>query len=720
MTTPNAAQILVVDDEPVMRTIAQSVLSQHQFIVTVCASAEEALERISSGYVPDLVILDLLMPGLNGFETCRLLRQQLRFRHLPIIMMTALDDQESIDNAYRSGATDFITKPLNVPLLPYRVRYLLRSSTAIKDVVENETALLNTQRIARLGNWSMDKNGVVFAASTQYLEIVGESLLPIGLLQFFQRVHHEDHDALLTNRLQLASGRSYQMDYRMRSQTRADRWYHVHERAFPEFDEQGVYQGATGYIQDITERVVNEERIRDLAWHDQVTGLNNRDRLTELLERELAADRQNKHFALLFIQIVNLPELSKVFGQDLVDSSVKALATRLRETLRRPRLQADCLESCIDANMTRAAKLARYDENAFVIAMPDGENVKAMHCFAKMLHEALTESMVLLGQEFFFKVQIGIARYPQDASEIQSLMRRAMLVARNASTNDAKGPVSFFAPQHDQVASHRMALERGLHIALEQGNQLTPYFQPKFSAQTGEIQGAEVLLRWKHPELGMISPAHFIPLAEEIGLIHSISEWLIGNVCERVADWQAWNQNIGRLSLNLSASSFFQKNLLQFLDEVLSRTGISASQIVIELTESILIQNIETASRVIAGLRERGMRVSLDDFGTGFSSLGYLNRFNIDEIKIDRSFIIDLERHSKEGALVEAIIKLGHALGLEVVAEGVENERQAELLRAMGCDTFQGYLYAQPMTAEDFLKFHLDNGPESFLERTQP
>jgi EAL domain-containing protein (putative c-di-GMP-specific phosphodiesterase class I) len=281
-----------------------------------------------------------------------------------------------------------------------------------------------------------------------------------------------------------------------------------------------------------------------------------------------------------------------------------------------------------------------------------------------------------------------------------------MLVALHAASNNGS-PVSFFDPKHDHDAAQRLVLERGLRAALDQGGQLRPYFQPKVSAATGKIIGAEVLLRWQHPVLGFITPDRFIPLAEKVGLIHPISEWLIGHVCELISDWLAMRQEVGTISINLSAESFFQRSLIQFIDEVLVRTGVPANQLIIELTESVLMQNADTAHHVIDDLRERGIRISLDDFGTGFSSLGYLSRFSIDEIKIDRSFVSDLETEDKNRALVQAIITLGTALGLKVVAEGVETRQQADLLRQMGCDIFQGFFFARPMPAEDFISFQL-------------
>ncbi|KXB32070.1 hypothetical protein AT959_03135 [Dechloromonas denitrificans] len=693
-------RILIVDDEPVMRTITQTVLAQHEFEVSVAESAEEALQLMQAGEVPDLVLLDVLMPGINGFEMCRLLRHQDRFQHLPIIMLTALDDQASIDQAYRCGATDFITKPLNMPLLPHRVRYLLRSARTYKELIDSQKILINTQHIAQLGNWEMDGRGTVIAASRQYLDIIGAADVPVDAARLFGRVHHEDQAMLRKARASLQAGRAYRLDYRLRSLNDDNECFHVHETAFPTLDEQGGVCGSSGFTQDITQRVAQEERIRKLAWHDGVTGLNNRSRLIELLERDIEGASEPQYMAALFIHIDSLRDISSVSGQEVADAAMKVLAGRLKGVLETP-------PSCCSGLRCHAqsAKLARYDEQSFVIVLPGSQGREQLHCFADAIVGVIAQPMVLLGEEFLIRTSIGIAFYPEDGADTHELLRRAMLVATHAANPEEHALVNFFDPQHDREAAQRMILERSLRQAVEQGGQLQPYFQPKISAGSGELVGAEVLLRWQHPEMGMVSPVNFIPLAEESGLIHPISEWLLDVVCRQLADWLADGQALASVSINLSAESFFERGLVELIDEALARHGIPPGLLIVELTESVLMRDAEAARRVIDALRALGVRIALDDFGTGFSSLGYLNRFAIDEIKIDRSFITDLASDRTERALVQAVIDLGHALGLKVVAEGVETAEQAALLRRMGCDIFQGFLFARPMPAAEFIAF---------------
>lgn len=699
------AHILIVDDDALTRNTTRAFLDKHGYAVTAVDSAEAAFTLLNDDYLPDLLLLDVIMPGIDGFETCRMLRHQPKYSHLPVIMLTALDDRESIDLAYRCGATDFITKPLNYPLLRHRMQYMLRSAGVLRDLYESQEALINTQHIALLGNWTMDAAGDIVTASRQYLDIIGAATSPVPEKRLFERVHREDRELLSTCRSQLATGRAYRLDYRLQAIGRDDLWLHVHERGFPFFDRRGNYEGANGFTQDITERVAQEERIRDLAWHDRVTGLNNRDRLLELIDRELNADRPGLRMSLLYIYVESLREIATVFGQGAADSAMREFASRLQAHLGNP--QAD-----LSTPLARAAKFGRHDEHSLVVVLPD-DDPGEIRRIAEQLHAALTRPVVLPGEDLLVRTHVGIACYPEDAPNGTELIRRARLVALHPGAGEDDF-IRFFDPDHEREAALRVGLERGLRAAMEQGGQLHPYFQPKISAATGEMVGAEVLLRWTHPDLGAVPPTQFIPVAEDSGLIHPISEWLIGEVCSLIGTWQPERATCN-ISVNLSAQSFFQRTLLQFIDAVLARTGVPPERLTIELTESVLMQDAEAAAEVIAGLRRRGLRVSLDDFGTGFSSLGYLNSFRIDEIKIDRSFVDHLVDDPTERALVQAIITLGHALGLEVVAEGVETREQAELLGSMGCDLLQGFLFARPMPAGEFAVFRLPDPTASPL-----
>jgi GGDEF domain-containing protein len=347
-------------------------------------------------------------------------------------------------------------------------------------------------------------------------------------------------------------GRPYRLDYRLRSTLEDDVWYHVHERGFPRFDERQQYIGAEGFTQDISERVAQEEKIRNLAWHDPVTGLNNRARAIELLDRD-AGQRDSLHqLSMVFIYLANLRDVQTVLGQEIADAAIRALAGRLKGMLEHPgedcRLDADCLQQ---------VKLARYDEHSLIATLPGELDKEKRDAFAHAIAVSLGRPLLLHGEEIVIKACIGIADYPEHADDYSELMRRAMLVAMQASSS-GDACVAYFDPQHDRAASHRMMLERQLRAALEQGGQLLPYFQPKLCARSGRLTGAEVLLRWQHPNWAW-SRRRVHSAGRGVRPDPPISEWLIGHVYDLLADWRAWGLDMGRISINLSADSLFEQ-----------------------------------------------------------------------------------------------------------------------------------------------------------------
>ncbi|MCK6386121.1 MAG: EAL domain-containing protein [Zoogloea sp.] len=688
----NEVRILVVDDEPVTRMITESVLAAQGFIVEAAESAEVALQLLADGFEPQVILLDVIMPGMSGYEACRRLRANPRFEHLPIVMLTALDDQKSIDEAYFSGATDFITKPLNMPLLPHRIRYLLRSAMTFQQLLESRETLINTQKIARLGDWELDGAGNLVNCAEQYRALLGIGRLPRPAAALLARVHQEDCAGLEAARSGLLQGFPYQLDYRVSAADGSV--VHLHEVGYPKPGAAGGY----GYTQDITQRVVAEEQVRRLAWYDPHSGLLNRSRIGELTAREMSGpEGRPLPLGLLFIQLSGLRKASLLMGQATADAALLVFCERLRQ------FAEGALVATVDGNLQslRRARLGRYDEADFLLALP-GELPRAgWQQLAERLLAEIAAPLEVDGEALLLAPSIGIARSPDDATEVQELIRCAMRSA-NLAAGDGAARIVFYDPAHDAEEASLHLLERQLRAAVDAGDQLQLYFQPKVDAVSGRPMGAEVLMRWFHPERGMVSPGEFIPLAERTGLIRPMTDWLLARTVEQIAAWRAAGLVPGKISINVSAHSFYGGGLVRHIDEVLVRNGVAGEQLFIEITESILMHDREAAVQVLSALRERHIGISVDDFGTGYSSLGYLQRFPVDEIKIDRSFVTDVDSKSGNQALVSAIVGLGRALGLSVVAEGVETDAQAARLRQLGCDVLQGFLYARPMPAEQF------------------
>ncbi len=688
----NEVRILVVDDEPVTRMITESVLAAQGFIVEAAESAEVALQLLADGFEPQVILLDVIMPGMSGYEACRRLRANPRFEHLPIVMLTALDDQKSIDEAYFSGATDFITKPLNMPLLPHRIRYLLRSTMTFQQLLESRETLINTQKIARLGDWELDGAGNLVNCAEQYRALLGIGRLPRPAAALLARVHQEDCAGLEAARSGLLQGFPYQLDYRVSAADGSV--VHLHEVGYPKPGAAGGY----GYTQDITQRVVAEEQVRRLAWYDPHSGLLNRSRIGELTAREMSGpEGRPLPLGLLFIQLSGLRKASLLMGQATADAALLVFCERLRQ------FAEGALVTTADGNLQslRRARLGRYDEADFLLALP-GELPRAgWQQLAERLLAEIAAPLEVDGEALLLAPSIGIARSPDDATEVQELIRCAMRSA-NLAAGDGAARIVFYDPAHDAEEASLHLLERQLRAAVDAGDQLQLYFQPKVDAVSGRPVGAEVLMRWFHPERGMVSPGEFIPLAERTGLIRPMTDWLLARTVEQIAAWRAAGLVPGKISINVSAHSFYGGGLVRHIDEVLARNGVAGEQLFIEITESILMHDREAAVQVLSALRERHIGISVDDFGTGYSSLGYLQRFPVDEIKIYRSFVTDVDSKSGNQALVSAIVGLGRALGLSVVAEGVETDAQAARLRQLGCDVLQGFLYARPMPAEQF------------------
>ena len=349
----------------------------------------------------------------------------------------------------------------------------------------------------------------------------------------------------------------------------------------------------------------------------------------------------------------------------------------------------------------RRARLGRYDEADFLLALPGELPRAAWQQLAERLLAEISAPLEVDGEALLLAPSIGIARSPDDATDVQELIRCAMRSA-NLAAGEGAARIVFYDPAHDAEEASLHLLERQLRAAIDSGDQLQLYFQPKVDAISGLPVGAEVLMRWPQPERGMVSPGEFIPLAERTGLIRPMTDWLLLRAVEQIAAWQAAGLEPGKISVNVSAHSFYGGGLVRHIDELLARSGVAGEQLFIEITESILMHDREAAVQVLSDLRERHIGISVDDFGTGYSSLGYLQRFPVDEIKIDRSFVIDVDSKAGNQALVSAIVGLGRALGLSVVAEGVETDAQAARLRQLGCDVLQGFLYARPMPVEQF------------------
>jgi diguanylate cyclase (GGDEF)-like protein len=423
-----------------------------------------------------------------------------------------------------------------------------------------------------------------------------------------------------------------------------------------------------------------DERIEYLASHDSLTDLPNRETFNGLLHEAIdEAHRHDRRFAVLFIDLDRFKVINDSLGHEAGDLLLLEVANRLRGALRATDV------------------VARLGGDEFVVILDQCGEIDGVQRIATALLTALAEPMELAGHECHTTASIGIAMYPTNGSDVQTLTKNADM-AMYLAKEDGKNGYRFFSKEVNTQSIERLSLESALRRALER-NQFTLNYQPKVDMETGQITGVEALLRWTHPDLGSISPAQFIPLAEETGLIVPIGRWVVKEACAQAMAWQRLGLLPVSMAVNLSPRQFVDEHLLQDVDEALAASGMSPVLLQLEVTESMMMRNVGRALKVLDAIQSRGIRLAIDDFGTGYSSMSLMKHFPIDTIKIDRSFVRDLPQDAEDQAIAQAIISMGKALGMTVVAEGVENAEQEAFLRAHGCDEMQGFLISKPVPA---------------------
>ncbi|APA69494.1 MULTISPECIES: putative bifunctional diguanylate cyclase/phosphodiesterase [unclassified Janthinobacterium] len=683
--SPPRGLVLVADDDPVMRLLMRQMLTQVGLDVIEAEDGVQALASYKhSG--PDLVMLDVDMPALDGFAVCREIRRQEVGGTVPIIMVTGGDELEAVTRAYEVGATDFISKPINWPILGHRVLYVLRASDAIARLriadAHNRAVLAAIPdtffRLNREGYYLDYEQGHDASAGFSIENCVGSHIRDVLPPEIAARLLDQAHAVLATQHIR-------SVDYTL---THGDSTRHFEARL--------VATGADevlGLVRDISERKRTEEQIRRLAYCDSLTGIPNRQAFLETLERELSRSKEHdKKFAVLFMDLDAFKRINDTLGHDVGDHLLKVVSERLRETIRPSDL---VLRAEHEFEPTSGgSNLARLGGDEFTILIPDLERVEDALNVAHRVKEAMRRPFMIESHEIFVTASIGISLYPEDGEDCNSLLKyadTAMYHAKNCGKNNAK---LYSSSLTMEIMSH-VKMEVGLRKAL-QNNELYLLYQPQIDVPSTQIVGVEALVRWRHPERGIISPTEFIPLAEETGLIVPIGEWVLRTACNQAKAWQSDGGRAIRMAVNLSAKQFKDENLMQIVLSVLADTGLDARLLELELTEGTLMDDARATMVTLEQLRGIGVYLSIDDFGTGYSSMNYLKRFDVRALKIDKSFIAGLPQDAENAAITRAIIAMAHGLKMVVVAEGVETDEQLLMLEEYGCDMAQGYFLGHP------------------------
>jgi diguanylate cyclase (GGDEF)-like protein len=560
--------VLVVDDDPMIRVLVTEALQQIGFVVEEAENGRQALDFLKRCQ-PDVVLMDMLMPQMDGFQACQAFRALPQGRHVPVLMMAGLDDIASIDHAFEAGATDFITKPLNYTILGHRVRYLLRTMQAFESARRSRKA-----------------------------------------------IHH-------------------------------------------------------------------------LAFYDALTNLPNRrlfgDRLLQAVE---SARRNSQLMGILFIDIDNFKRINDSFGHSVGDKLLRTVANQLLACLR----GSDSTSRELDEE---SISVARLGGDEFTVLLTHLEKAEDAARIARRIIDAVSVPFLMGIEEVVVTPSIGIAVFPYDGEGVEELVKNADTAMFHAKKN-GKNNYQFYTNSMSATAFDRLSMENALRKGLGHG-EFEVYYQPKIDLSANRVVGLEGLVRWNHPEMGLVSPADFIPLAEETGLIVPLGEWVLHVVCTQMRSWLDAGLEPLRVAVNLSACQFRQTMLRQRVKRMLHETGVAPELLELELTESVIMDDIQTSSILLRDLKEMGVHISMDDFGTGYSSLSMLKRLPLDTLKIDQSFVRDITTDPDDAAIVDAVISLAHSLRLRVIAEGVETSQQLDFLRSRGCDEVQGYLYSRPL-----------------------
>jgi len=686
--------VLIIDDDPLIRILAREALEKECFEVQESSDGDHALSVFSETQ-PDIVLLDVMLPGIDGFTVCRQIREHPEGGNTPILMMTGLDDVESIKEAYESGATDFISKPFNWLVLGYRVQYMLRSSRILQALNNSRVSLSYAQRIARLGSWEWNVENDRMRWSDAVYEIfnVDPQELDKTYQAFLNYIHPLDKELVSSAMEQaLASNKPYSIDHQILLPDGRERF--VHSEAEIISDRNGKPVRVAGIMQDITERKEAEKQIRNLAYYDSLTGLPNRILFKENLEHALAhAARKKSKVATLFLDLDRFKWINDTMGHSVGDKLLQQFAARLTKSVRKSdRITHDNLSQPFYS-------IARLGGDEFTIILDDINRTQDAAIVARRIIEESSKPFNLEGHEVFVTASIGISIFPDDGRDIVTLIKYADTAMYHAK-DLGKNNFQFYSRSMTDNAFELLLLENQLRHAMER-EEFTLHYQPQVDMQSGELICLEALLRWRNPELGMIPPSTFIPLAEETGLIVGIDEWVIKAACRQLKAWEECGLPRVRVAVNLSGQNFMQKNLAERIGKILTESGVHPDCLELELTEGVLMRNGEETVATLESLKAMGLSLAIDDFGTGYSSLSYLKRFRLDTIKIDRSFIQDIASDSDNAAIVTTIIALAESMKLKIVTEGVETEEQLRFLRGLGCHRMQGFLLDRPMPVCD-------------------
>lgn len=699
------SQILIVDDQLAMRESTQALLRISGYRTETAGNGDEALEALQHGSF-NLVLLDLQMPGISGHDVLRFIdKQQL---DVEVVVVSGESSFFAVKSAMRNGAYDFIRKPYQPEELLTTVNQALEQYWKVR---QSEQSLQTSERIHRyIVNHSpdfiymLDSEGVFTYVNDTVEELLGYKRNELIGCHFSKLIHPHNADdcyklfaeqrggtrANSSNEIRLQVNLA---NMQVKSLENYELLVELNSTGIYELDENGErnYIGTLGCARDITARKRSEAKISHQAYHDMLTRLPNRVLFNDRISQVFAhARRHRQQFALLFLDLDRFKQINDTLGHAMGDLVLQQVSQRILD--------------CLRAEDT----LCRFGGDEFALLLPDIQGRENVAAVAEKIIKAVRQPFWLKEHELFLSLSIGVAIYPNAGKTAETMLQCADIAMYHVKAN-GKDNYCFYSDAMGETDSAFLSVERDLYLALEQ-NQFEVFFQPKVDPSSNIILGMEALLRWRHPEKGLIFPDDFIWIAEESKLIVPIGEWVLNATCEELVRWKHRGLPDMKISLNISAVQLEQEGFVQQVIRTLQHFDLNASIFELEITEQSLLKGKDGIVKNLRQLREYGISVAIDGFGRGYSSLSYLQNFPVNTLKIDRSFVREIEQDHQKSRIVDAIAMMAKGLNLHMVAEGVENLLQLDYVRNLGCSEVQGYLYGKALPAQDTLAI-LSEGP---------
>ena len=675
--------IMVVDDELVGRIYIENILTSEGYETITVENGQQAV-TMAKQLSPSMIVMDVMMPVMDGYDACTAIRAQEGQLKVPIIMLTGLDDIESIEKSFSAGATDFIVKPINPAIFQQRVHHGLKTRETDIELYKQQLRQSHAYKVAKMGYWDWDLESgkmywsdevyTMFSISPGEFSNNREALRARTTVDAYSKIKSAAEASI-------KNGVPYSIEHQV---NRPDQQFQVvHQHAELIRNNDGKIVRMLGIVQDITERFLAQEKIHHQLYYDNLTDLPNRALFHEHLDRALKTpERITDGLAILLIDIDRFKNINDSYGTTIGDEFLISIANKL------------------DSKTRSTDTLTRLGADEFALILEGTASHEGVSQVANKLLKTLSSTHNINGHELISTGSIGIAISSPENCDKEALIQQADLAMSHVKEIGGN-QFCFFDEKMNSGAYKALIIEKELRHAIER-NELVVFFQPKVCVNTGKIKGMEALIRWQHPEKGLISPFEFIPVAEETGLIIPIGQWVFEEACRQTKVWHQQGYGDLVVSINASAKQFHQHNFYNDICDTIKTIGINPHCVDLEITESCTMNDIESTISLLNKFRKMGIHISLDDFGTGFSSLSLINQLPLDTLKIDIAFIREINEKGENGELAKLIIAMAKTLKLKTVAEGVELQHHLDFIANEGCNEYQGYFFSRPLPANEF------------------